>query len=47
MKLTYSDGRAMIMQLVAGLSQQRPEFAPGSFHMEFVMEKLTLWSGFL
>jgi hypothetical protein len=31
-----------LRRLVAGLSSRRPEFGPGSVHVEFVVEKLAL-----
>jgi hypothetical protein len=35
-----------LKRLVAGLSPRRPGFDPGSVHVEFVMDKVTLWQIF-
>jgi hypothetical protein len=36
-----------LRQLVAGLSPQRPKFAPRSIHMGFVEDRVALGQGFL
>jgi hypothetical protein len=37
----------MAQALVAGLSPRRPVFAPGSIHVEFVVDKVALGQVFL
>jgi hypothetical protein len=40
--VTDVQGRAMAQALIAGLSRQRLGIAPGSLHVEFMVEKVAL-----